>query len=73
MKAKIVIDSEVCKGCLYCVETCPKKMIVVDKKLNAKGYYPARFDEDRNECTGCIMCAIVCPEAAIEVYRESKK
>jgi len=49
-------------------------MIAIDERLNAKGYYPARFDDDeRNECTGCIMCAIMCPEAAIEVYRESKK
>ncbi|MBN1881286.1 MAG: 4Fe-4S dicluster domain-containing protein [Deltaproteobacteria bacterium] len=70
----IEIDREVCKGCLYCVETCPKQMIVIDEKLNAKGYYPVRFDDgDRNECTGCSMCAVICPEAAIEVYRESKK
>lgn len=74
MKAMIEIDREVCKGCLYCVETCPKQMIVIDEKLNAKGYYPVRFDDgDRNECTGCSMCAVICPEAAIEVYRESKK
>jgi 2-oxoglutarate ferredoxin oxidoreductase subunit delta len=74
VKAKIEIDREACKGCLYCVETCPKKMIAVDERLNAKGYYPARFNDDEgNECTGCIMCAVMCPEAAIEVYRESKK
>ena len=74
MKAKIEIDREACKGCLYCVEACPKKMIVVDERLNGKGYYPARFDDgEKNECTGCSMCAVICPEAAIEVYRESKK
>ena len=69
MKGKIVIDSEFCKGCCFCIEFCPKGVIRVSKKLNAKGYAFAE-DYDKKKCTGCATCALVCPEAAIEVYRD---
>jgi 2-oxoglutarate ferredoxin oxidoreductase subunit delta len=73
VKGKIVIDSEVCKGCLYCVEACPNHLISEASALNAKGYYPAQFKpSDGSECTACTLCAISCPEAAIEVYRDEK-
>jgi 2-oxoglutarate ferredoxin oxidoreductase subunit delta len=44
VKGKITIDTEVCKGCLYCVEACPNDLISAADRLNAKGYYPAQFD-----------------------------
>ena len=69
MKGKILIDSDFCKGCKYCIEFCPKGVIRVSTKLNAKGYAYAEYDK-LNDCTGCATCALVCPEAAIEVYRE---
>ncbi len=74
MKGKIVIDTEACKGCLFCIEACPRDMIEKSDKLNLKGYYPARVvDSGENRCTGCALCAVACPEAAIEVYREAKQ
>jgi len=69
MKGKIVINRELCKGCGFCIEFCPKGGIVVSKTLNTKGYAYAE-QETRKGCTGCAVCAIMCPEAAIEVYRE---
>lgn len=72
-KGKIVIDRERCKGCHLCIEVCPTKSIVVDETLNRKGYFPARFVEEKREgekgCTACAQCATVCPEVTIEVYR----
>ncbi|NIO05711.1 MAG: 4Fe-4S dicluster domain-containing protein [Proteobacteria bacterium] len=70
----IEINQELCKGCLFCVEACPKGLIISASKLNAKGYYPTAFREkgirrELRECTGCCACAISCPEIAIEVYR----
>ncbi len=67
MKGTIEIDQERCKGCLFCVEHCPKKAISLSSKLNMKGYFVAEFSDDG--CTGCAMCAVVCPEVAIEVYK----
>jgi 2-oxoglutarate ferredoxin oxidoreductase subunit delta len=73
VKGKIVIDIEVCKGCLYCVEACPNHIIISADRLNSKGYYPAVFDpSEDNECSACALCAVSCPEAAIEVYRDEK-
>jgi NAD-dependent dihydropyrimidine dehydrogenase PreA subunit len=51
VKGKIIIDSEVCKGCLYCVEACPNDLISAADRLNAKGYYPAQFDPSGGDPT----------------------
>jgi len=68
MGGRIKIDSERCKGCGLCVTVCPKHGIVISKKSNKKGYFPAK--KDNGECSGCAVCAIICPDAAIEVCRD---
>ena len=69
MAGKVSIDSERCKGCGLCVAVCPKQIIVISKKSNKKGYFPA--ETDSSECTGCAACAIICPDAVIEVHRDN--
>lgn len=68
MAGKVFIDSERCKGCGLCVAVCPKHIMVISKKSNKHGYFPA--ETDNSMCTGCAACAIICPDAAIEVYRD---
>ena len=68
MAGKITIDTERCKGCGLCVVVCPKSSIVISKKSNKNGYFPAQATN--TDCTGCAACAIICPEAIIEVYRD---
>jgi 2-oxoglutarate ferredoxin oxidoreductase subunit delta len=65
---KIEIDRELCKGCGYCVQACPKKVIALGTKFNEQGYYPA-FPAHPEGCTGCAICATVCPDIAIEVWK----
>jgi 2-oxoglutarate ferredoxin oxidoreductase subunit delta len=70
--ARIRIKTESCKGCLLCVAACPKKLIVIDERLNTRGVNPVR-SKDSGECSGCCLCALVCPECCIEVYKESTR
>lgn len=65
----ITIDVERCKGCKFCVLTCPKGCIELSEEFNSSGYFTAKFIQ-QDLCIGCAMCAVVCPDIAIEVFRE---
>lgn len=68
--AEIVIKSNRCKACYFCIEFCPRKLIRVSDSLNVRGVHPAEFrPTDDKECTGCQSCALMCPDVAIEVYK----
>ncbi len=72
--SRIVIDEQRCKGCLLCVEACPKTIIVPSSRFNAKGYKVAEVPEaDMEKCTGCASCAKMCPDVAIRVWRTVKE
>ncbi|NIP23262.1 MAG: 4Fe-4S dicluster domain-containing protein [Phycisphaerae bacterium] len=68
MAGKIIINTERCKGCGLCVSVCPKNSIIISKKSNKSGYFPAEVFND--ECTGCGLCALICPDVVIRVFRE---
>lgn len=68
MAGKIKIDFEKCKGCGLCIAVCPKNSIILSKKSNKAGYFPA--EATNIDCTGCSSCAFICPDAAIIVFRE---
>jgi len=61
---------EKCKECGYCINFCPKKVVLEQgDSINKKGYYHAAVINQK-ECTACGTCAKVCPEAAIEVIKD---
>lgn len=68
MVGKIIINTERCKGCGLCIAVCPKTSIIISKKSNKSGYFPAQTSN--TDCSGCALCAIICPEVVIEVFRE---
>ena len=66
--SKIVIDKEKCKGCLLCIEFCPRKVIKKSNKMNRYGIKAVEFI-DNQTCIGCGHCLLVCAESCIEVYK----
>jgi len=66
--AKIIVNENLCKGCELCVKACPRGIIALSDRINAKGYHPAEL-LDESKCTGCCSCAIMCPDVAITVER----
>lgn len=64
--SKVIIGRDKCKGCLLCVGVCPKKILIIDDKLNRRGTKPVAVT-DESACIGCGMCYVICPDTAIEV------
>ncbi len=63
---KVFILVERCKGCQFCVEFCPKQVLTLSPRFNAKGYhYPVVENPDL--CVNCQLCYYLCPELAIYV------
>lgn len=66
--AKPLFQEERCKGCGLCVAACPKKILVLADRFNAKGYQPSTCI-DESKCIGCAICAKTCPDVVIEIYK----
>ena len=69
MAYKHIIDAERCKGCGLCVHFCPKNVLEITDKLNAKGHFPA-FQARPEDCIHCAICCNMCPDVAISIVEE---
>jgi 2-oxoglutarate ferredoxin oxidoreductase subunit delta len=69
-KGKVLIDRELCKGCMLCIRACPVKALEADTELNSSGSYPSRVAQ-AEKCIACGNCYEVCPDVCIEVYEVS--
>lgn len=68
---KMVIDSELCKGCKLCISACPQNTLETSKKSNTIGYFTTKSKQDyQDNCALCTNCATICPEICIEIYKE---
>lgn len=63
-KAKITIVQDLCKGCEFCIEFCPNKVLEKSDQLNRRGAYPP-IPVDEEKCALCGFCTAICPEFAI--------
>ncbi len=62
----VQIIEERCKGCGFCVEFCPRHVLVMSRRTNTKGYHPPEIT-DGSQCVNCGLCALLCPDFAIYV------
>ena len=63
---QVHIDKERCKGCGFCVEFCPTKVLRMSLELSPKGYNLVVVDVE-SKCLACGFCELICPEFAIKV------
>ncbi|MCL2094411.1 MAG: 4Fe-4S binding protein [Treponema sp.] len=71
-KGKVRIDRELCKGCYWCINACPVKVLEKDANPNSTGTYPAKpadseVSSSQGKCIACGNCYEVCPDVCIEV------
>ena len=71
-KGTVHLVRERCKGCAFCIEYCPKKILEESEEFNEKGYhYPIVTDDEL--CVNCKVCEDICPEFAIfSITREDQ-
>jgi 2-oxoglutarate ferredoxin oxidoreductase subunit delta len=63
VRGTVHIRADQCKGCQFCIEFCPKKILALSGDFNAKGFhYPVVV---RDECVDCKLCTRLCPDYAI--------
>jgi 2-oxoglutarate ferredoxin oxidoreductase subunit delta len=72
LKGQVAIVVERCKGCGFCVEFCPTKVLVLSPAYNAKGYHPPEVVA-AEKCSGCDLCGMYCPDFAIHGWKITKE
>jgi len=70
-RGEIHLIKDQCKGCGYCIEYCPKKVLEESDEINARGVRPARVAHEE-DCIMCDFCTAVCPDFAIFVVEKSE-
>ena len=71
-KAEIHIITDLCKGCGFCIEFCPKEVLERSDQLNTRGAYPPRVT-DESKCGLCGFCTAICPEFAIYIVEKNNE
>jgi 2-oxoglutarate ferredoxin oxidoreductase subunit delta len=68
---RLWIDERYCKGCLICIDVCPKKVLGTSPGVNSKGYL-VPIELDMSQCTCCGLCELMCPDFAIAIEKDQE-
>jgi NADPH-dependent glutamate synthase beta subunit-like oxidoreductase/NAD-dependent dihydropyrimidine dehydrogenase PreA subunit len=66
-KFEVVVNTDYCKECGYCLEVCGVNTFGPADGFNVKGYRPME-SKTSDHCVGCFKCFFVCPDFAIDVH-----
>ncbi|HEY40478.1 MAG TPA: 4Fe-4S binding protein [Dehalococcoidia bacterium] len=69
---RVVVNTERCKGCRFCIEFCPQHLLYESDETNSRGYHIVQMTESE-KCIGCDMCSMICPEFAIHVVKDNEE
>ncbi|MBU1274035.1 MAG: FAD-dependent oxidoreductase [Proteobacteria bacterium] len=67
---EVVLNTEYCKECGYCVEVCGVETFGPAEAFNLKGYRPMEVKSPK-WCVGCFKCFFSCPDFAIGVVEKT--
>ncbi|OHB76113.1 MAG: 4Fe-4S ferredoxin [Planctomycetes bacterium RBG_16_59_8] len=70
-RGKVHVRETWCKGCGFCVEFCPTKVLAMSSGFNAKGYHIPSV-RDPEKCNGCNLCGMLCPDFSIWSTKEEE-
>jgi len=66
---RVVIIPDRCKGCGFCIEFCPRKVLDFSEEFNSKGYHlPVVVHPEL--CISCGLCELLCPDFAIFAVKD---
>jgi len=68
VSGNIHILDDRCKGCGFCSEFCPNKVLQFSTGFNKKGYHPPIVVQ-QEKCAYDGLCQSVCPDSAIFIIR----
>jgi len=71
-KFKIHIIEDRCKGCGFCIQFCPRNVLIQSEKFNVHGYHPPEV-KNPDACVGCKFCELICPDFVIFVEEINKE
>ena len=69
--SSVIISEELCLGCGYCVEFCPKEALKISGESYSSQGLPLTELTDPESCNACGLCVSMCPHFAIEVFKIS--
>lgn len=68
-KGTVFTNVNLCKGCGFCAEFCPKNVLRLSEGYSFRGYHYAEV-ENPEECVACMTCCMMCPDFAVHVEKD---